>query len=111
MSTSNTTKSVFIRPSADADMREHIQYFYTNSSINSCDKLLDAFEKTFALIGEQPGIGSTRYAYLLHIEDLRMWPVAGFNKYLVFYLERPDYIDVLRILHGSRDIPAILVDE
>jgi toxin ParE1/3/4 len=26
--------------------------------------------------------------------------------YLVFYLERPDRIDVWRVLHGERDTPA-----
>jgi plasmid stabilization system protein ParE len=29
---------------------------------------------------------------------------------LVFYIERPSYIDVLRVLNGSRDIPAALGD-
>ena len=26
--------------------------------------------------------------------------------YLVFYVERPDHIDVWRVLHSQRDIPA-----
>ncbi|ENO88947.1 plasmid stabilization system [Thauera aminoaromatica S2] len=26
--------------------------------------------------------------------------------YLVFYVERADHIDVWRVLHGERDIPA-----
>lgn len=26
--------------------------------------------------------------------------------YLVFYIERPDHIDVWRVLHGQRDVPA-----
>jgi toxin ParE1/3/4 len=28
--------------------------------------------------------------------------------YLVFYVERDDHIDVWRVLHGQRDIPAWL---
>lgn len=36
-----------------------------------------------------------------------MWRVRGYP-YLIFYLERPDYLDVARVLHSARDIPARL---
>jgi toxin ParE1/3/4 len=42
---------------------------------------------------------------------LRVWPVPGFDRHLVFYVERADYIDVLRVLHGARDIPAAPMDD
>jgi toxin ParE1/3/4 len=44
------------------------------------------------------------------LEGLRLWPVPGFERHLIFYVERADYIDVLRVLHGARDIPAVLLD-
>jgi plasmid stabilization system protein ParE len=44
------------------------------------------------------------------LEGLRMFAVSDFEKHLVFYIERPGYIDVLRVLHGSRDIPVALVE-
>ncbi|MGY8526072.1 hypothetical protein L0937_12675 [Paracidovorax citrulli] len=31
--------------------------------------------------------------------------------YLLFYIERDDYVDVVRFLHTSRDIPAVLLQE
>lgn len=36
-----------------------------------------------------------------------MWPLAR-DPHLVFYVEREDCIDVWRVLHGKRDIPAWL---
>lgn len=33
------------------------------------------------------------------------------HPHLVFYLEREDHIDVWRILHGRRDIPATLSND
>jgi toxin ParE1/3/4 len=36
--------------------------------------------------------------------DVRRFPVGN---YVVFYRPLPDGIEVLRVLHGSRDIPAI----
>jgi hypothetical protein len=34
-------------------------------------------------------------------------PIRRFP-HLVFYFERPDWVDVVRVLHGSRDIPSAL---
>jgi hypothetical protein len=51
-------------------------------------------------------MGTKRYAHLPMLEGLRMLPVSDFEKHLVFYIERPSYIDVLPILAGSRDIPV-----
>jgi hypothetical protein len=51
-----------------------------------------------------PAAGSPRYAHELNLPGLRFWPLAC-NPRLVFYVERPDHIDVWRVLHGTRDIP------
>ena len=40
-----------------------------------------------------------------------MLAVSGFESYFVFYIERPIYIDVLRVLHGARSIPAVILDK
>lgn len=39
---------------------------------------------------------------------LRSSPVGN---YLIFYRPLPDGIEILRVLHGARDIAAILFDE
>lgn len=71
---------------------------------------LDALERDFDILSRQPGIGSLRYAHILPTEGLRMQPVTGFP-WLVFYLERPDHLDVIRVLHKRRDTPSLLSDE
>lgn len=52
-----------------------------------------------------PATGSPRYAHELNLPGLRCWSLARYP-YLVFYVEHPDHIDVWRLLHGQRDIPA-----
>ena len=47
---------------------------------------------------------------MLNIPGLRSWPLTRYP-HLVFYMEREDHIDVWRVLHGVRDIPAWLVDD
>jgi plasmid stabilization system protein ParE len=33
--------------------------------------------------------------------------VQGFKRWLIFYLERPGAIEILRVLHGARDLEAL----
>ena len=64
-----------------------------------------ALETALEHAGGYPSSGSARYSVELGLPALRCWQVEGFP-YLVFYVERDDHIDVWRVLHGHRDIPA-----
>jgi toxin ParE1/3/4 len=66
---------------------------------------IDALQGAYGHIGRHPETGSSRYAGELNLPGLRLWPLKKYP-HLVFYLERSDHIDVWRVLHGQRDIPA-----
>jgi len=98
-------KPVRVRPLADYDIDGATEYLLAESGAGPAGELLRELEAGFARIGAQPRIGSPRYARLLR--GLRFWKVNRFP-YLVFYVDQPDHIDVLRVLHASRDLPAAL---
>jgi toxin ParE1/3/4 len=50
------------------------------------------------------------YAAEIGVTGLRFWPLNKFP-YLVSYVEREDHVDVLKLLHTQRDIPAWLTDD
>jgi toxin ParE1/3/4 len=102
-------KPVRVRPQADTEMDALADYI-ARDNLNAALRFLEVIQKSFDLISEQPEIGSRRYAYLPLMEGLRMWPVADFEKHLIFYIERPTYIDVLRALHSARDLPEALTE-
>ena len=54
--------------------------------------------------------GSPRFSYELGLPGLRAYALQRFP-YLVFYVEREDFVDVWRVLHGHRDIPAWLSEQ
>lgn len=66
---------------------------------------IDALEDACAHLARNPATGSLRYAHELNLPALRCWPLTRYP-YLIFYVEQPDHIDVWRVLHGRRDIPA-----
>jgi toxin ParE1/3/4 len=71
---------------------------------------IDALEQAYSHIARHPATGSPRYTHALNIPGLRFWSLTRYP-YLVFYIERGDHIDVWRVLHGQRDLPAWLVSD
>jgi toxin ParE1/3/4 len=56
-------------------------------------------------LSRYPQTGSSRYGHELDLPGLRMWPLKTYP-FLIFYLEQPDHLDIWRVLHSQRDIPA-----
>lgn len=100
-----TTKPVVPREQANRDVDDAIAYYLSEGVETAAHGLIDALEQAYAHIGRHPATGSPRYAHELNLPGLRVWPLTRYP-YLVFYVERPDHIDVWRVLHGQRDIPA-----
>ena len=89
---------------ADLDVEQTLD-FYLAEAPHMAFSFLDALEKAYSHIQRNPGTGSLRYAHALDIPGLHFWPCHRFPQ-LVFYVERDDHIALIRVLHGSRDIPA-----
>jgi plasmid stabilization system protein ParE len=41
----------------------------------------------------------------------RVWPVKGFDEFLIFYIVQMETLKVVRVLHGKRDLSTILKKE
>ena len=98
-------KPVVPREQAKQDVEDALAYYMAEDAEAAALGFIDALEQAYAHIGRHPSTGSPRYAHELNLPGLRSWPLARYP-YLVFYVERPDHIDVWRVLHGQRDIPA-----
>lgn len=100
-------RPVIPRAVASRDVAEAIEHYSNEAGDRVALRFIDAVEQAYEHIGRQPVSGSPRYAQELNIPGLRVWPLAGFP-YLVFYVDRRDHVDIWRVLHGRRDIPAWL---
>jgi toxin ParE1/3/4 len=98
-------KPVVPREQASRDVDDAVEYYLKEGAAQAALGLVDALEDAYALLGRHPAVGTTRYAHELDIPGLRTWPLRRFP-YLIFYLELDDRIDVWRVLHNRRDIPA-----
>jgi len=37
-----------------------------------------------------------------------VWPVNGFRRQLIFYISTNETIEIVRLLHGARDVDSLL---
>ncbi len=102
-----TPRPVVLRGRARHDIDEAIDHYSTVATSAQALDFIDALEEVFSHVADHPASGSPRYADELSLQGLRSWVVKDFP-YLVFYVEREADIDVWRVLHASRDIPAWL---
>lgn len=90
-------------------MDEAIAYDLGERTLPAALGFIDALETAYAHIGCHPGTGSSLHAHEFNLPGLRAWPLTGYP-YLIFYVDRPEHVDVWRVLHGQRDIPAWMRD-
>ena len=98
-------KSIVPRQLANRDIEEAIDDYLAEATAKVAQGFVDELEKAYAHIARHPATGSPRYAHQLALADLRFWRVGRYQ-FLVFYIEREEHIDVWRVLHEQRDIPA-----
>jgi toxin ParE1/3/4 len=104
------TRRFVILPAARADLLEQFGYL-TQSSLDAASRILAAAETAFERLAEMPGLGVNRPMKDSRLASLRQWPVPGIRNHLIYYRETADGIEVIRVLHGARDVQRILDEE
>ena len=105
-----TAKPIVPRELANGDVEEAIAYYLREASNKAALGFVDALETAYRHISRHPTSGSSRHAVELNLAGLRSWPLRRFP-HLVFYVETKDCIDIWRVLHSARDIPAWMQDQ
>jgi toxin ParE1/3/4 len=99
------SKPVILRALASRDVAETIDHYLSENAEQAALGFIEALEHAYAHIARHPASGSLRYAHELELPTLRSWPLQRYP-HIIFYMECHDHIDVWRVLHGQRDIPA-----
>jgi toxin ParE1/3/4 len=100
-----SAKPVIPRELANQDVEAAVDHYLREGGKKTARGFIDGLEHAYRQLASYPGAGSPRYAQDLDLPGLRCWPLKRYP-YLIFYAERDDHIDVWRVLHGERDIPA-----
>ncbi len=101
------TVRILRRPKAAQDAEQIADYIARDSLLASV-RFLENTESTIRFLAEFPSIGSLFKTNAFTIQNMRAFRVKGYPNHVIFYVERPDSIEVIRVLHGARDFESEL---
>ncbi|GAC1689217.1 MAG: type II toxin-antitoxin system RelE/ParE family toxin [Candidatus Acidiferrum sp.] len=91
-----------LSPESLQDLQSIWDYIASDNSA-AADHIVDEFFEAFDRLAQWPESGHTRPD--LTERKVLFWPIRS---YLIVYRERTPGVQIVAILHGSRDIPSIL---
>ncbi len=91
---------IFKRPLARSDLTEIWDYIADDNETQA-DAFIDRIDQKFQTLASHPNMG--RYREEL-AEGLRSFPIG---RHVIFYRVISGGIEIVRVLHGSRDLNAI----
>jgi toxin ParE1/3/4 len=96
--------SVVVRPRAFVDLAD-IWAFIAEDSMKHADRFAGLIDSQLRALARQPHMGRSRPELAT---GLRSFPVG---RYVIFYVPIPKGVEIVRVLHGARDIESILHEE
>ena len=87
---------------------EELSEFIRQDSPRSALRFLEAAERTFALLAAMPLMGEAYGSEEPRLAGMRRFHISGFERYLIYYRPIDGGIEVVRVLHGARDLPSAL---
>ena len=96
------------RPRGDTDLLDAVLWLREHATPAAAVAFVDRVEAALDPLSRHPLAGSGLVGVRLGIPGLRSFPVAG-APWVLFYLADHQRVDLVRVLHGRRDIVASLI--
>jgi toxin ParE1/3/4 len=100
--------NLFIQESAQQDILRQVEWYADKGLPDIARRFYAAVLDAIDALQAMPDAGPPKPSVNPHLAGLRSWPVGDFQAFRVYYLARPEMLSVVRVLHGKRDIGAIL---
>jgi len=102
---------IILLPAADRDLADQAEYLTRHQSLQTGLRFYRAAEETFRLLASQPEMGKRAECRSPFLSGMRMFPLKRFPNHLVFYRRVENDIEIIRVLHGARDIEPLFQHE
>ncbi len=103
-------KPLRLREQARRDADEAAAWYADRGGLALELAFADALEVAYDLIRRHPAIGATRHAG--HVPGLpaplRFVSLKRFEHHLVYYLDLPDHVEIVRLWHAARGLAALM---
>lgn len=96
-----------VLPKADRDLDDQADYVTREHSLDLGLRFLAAAHETCALLASPPAMGWKCQLSHPALAETRVFRVRGFTNVLIFYRASRGRIEIVRVLHGSRDLERL----
>jgi len=96
--------TVVIRPRAVLDLAD-IWSYIAEDSVDHADRFAALINRHFRTLARQPNMGRSRPELATNLRSLPL------GHYILFYRPRPGGVEIIRVLHGARNVEAILLED
>ena len=94
---------VYRQPGVVRELTGYFVYLAKEAGVEVAERFLNNTEASFISLADQPMIGALVPVRDERLQGLRKWRVKQFENYLIFYLPRADGVQIVSVLHASRD--------
>jgi len=99
-------KSVVFNPIAVSDLEDIVNYIAQDNSA-AAEAVREDILNTAESLGIQPALGIRPRFSAPRFVGIRFLPSDRYPTYLLFYRELAEEVEILRILHGARNLPTL----
>jgi toxin ParE1/3/4 len=92
---------VYFSPEAEDDLKDIWQY-YAGFDVDAADRMIDKINRVRVRLSDHPFSGRARDDLVVGLRSMPVLP------YLIFHRVQLDAVEVVRVLHGARDLGSIL---
>ena len=101
-------KISYRQAASDDVVRQFRYYLVTLNLPEIAVRFRESVRHTVQSLSMNPRVGPHFPSSNPQLQNLRSWPVTGFEAIRIYYVADEDAINIIRVLHGKRDVKRIL---
>ena len=102
--------SVWLTPRARRDIVE-LATFIGRENLQAADRFFDQVDQLCDLLAASPEVGSLFSVANPRLQGMRVLRISTFPNHLAFFMPVDGGVQVVRVLHGARDLDAVFGQE
>ena len=104
-------KVLYREAASDDIVRQFRYYLLTAEAPEVALRFREVVRRTVQSLSKNPPVGPRYSSGNPRIQNLRSWPVVGFEAIRIYYALEADAMHIIRVLHGKRDVGRVLENE
>jgi toxin ParE1/3/4 len=97
-------KSVIVSPSAETDLSEIAHFIRDDNPERALSFVNEIFDR-FYVIAERPESFPAKDGFFVGLRS------CLHKKYLILFVDNHDHVRIVRVVHGSRNLPLLFIEE